>query len=58
MKRNYSSISELKSDMKNTLFNFTNREMVNNFNKTISGPQITHHLLETPVYYQKGNKLK
>lgn len=53
MKRNYSSISELKADMKNRLFNFTNREMVNSFNKMISGPQITHRLLETPEYWKK-----
>lgn len=53
MKRNYSSISELKADMKNRLFNFTNREIVNSFNKMISGPQITHRLLETPEYWKK-----
>lgn len=58
MKRNYSSISELKEDMKNIFFNFTHREIVNNFNKEIAGPQVSHHLLETPAYYQKGNKLK
>lgn len=44
-------------DMKLRLFDFAS-PYAKEFNRIISKPSVSNEELETPIYYQKGNKLR